>query len=143
VDPGQVASDFVSKGPQTQARQSMRTRMLMMFPPFRIMSWATGGVFSSIYSVMLRSVNRGARSVLHVSTSSALGSGNTPKGNAPSPGGHVYSDRAGRLTDCGRAPSLCGRLDLVPPAADRHLLSALWRESERLVSHFAKPLQRP
>jgi len=127
VDPGDVATDFLSLGPKTQARQSMRTRMLMMFPPFKFMSWLAGGFLNRVYASMKRSVQRGAASQFHACTSVALGA----------TGGNVYSDRAGSLSKCGREPAQCGLLGheaVESSASDRHLRRALWRESERLVS---------
>ena len=37
---------------QTQARHSMRSRMLIMFPPFRLLSWMAGSLFTTITSSM-------------------------------------------------------------------------------------------
>ena len=47
-------------------------------------------------------------------------------------GGFVYSDRAGALSGC-NTPQQCGRMGLLPSAADRHVRAALWRRSEALV----------
>ena len=44
----------------------------------------------------------------------------------------IYSDRAGALSGC-KAPQQCGRMGLLPSAADRHVRAALWRRSEALV----------
>ena len=103
--------------------------MLMMFLPFKLASWLAGGLVKAVYSSMRRSPSRGAASHFHACTSAALGAR----------GGNVYSDRAGALRNCGREAGECGLLryhgtSVAASVADRHLRSALWRESEILIS---------
>ena len=39
------------------ARQSMRTKMFMYFPPFRMMAWLMSGLREKIMGAMMRSVS--------------------------------------------------------------------------------------
>jgi NAD(P)-dependent dehydrogenase (short-subunit alcohol dehydrogenase family) len=62
INPGSVASEFFNKAPAmaVSGRQSMRTKMLMYFPPFRMMAWLMSGVKDLIVNAMTRSTMRGA-----------------------------------------------------------------------------------
>ena len=62
INPGSVSSEFLNKAPAmaVSGRQSMRTKMMMYFPPFRMMAWLMGGVKDMIVHAMTRSVMRGA-----------------------------------------------------------------------------------
>ena len=109
LDPGDLASDFLSKGPKTQARQSMRSRMLMMFPPFRLMAWMTGGLFNTITSSMMRSINRGARcNALPPSR------GPGPRSCSMPPAQAIAPLRQSPLSTCTHWPGLASRMGRVP-----------------------------
>ena len=64
------------------ARQSMRTKMLMYFPPFRMMAWLMGGVKDIIVNAMTRSTMRGATGEESLNAASTVCS---PQSTAHSP----------------------------------------------------------
>ena len=135
------------------ARQSMRTKMFMYFPPFRMMAWLMSGLREKIMGAMMRSVSRGATAQFHVASNPALGR----------VGGQLFSDRVGLFTNCGlpaeecapaptspnrSAPDSsdlprCGRVVRQPSiATDSTMRKALWAKSRELVAGFNAPLQK-
>ena len=134
INPGGVNSEFYNKAPEmtsVSGRQSMRTKMLMYFPPFRMMAWLMGGVKDLIVNGMTRSVMRGATAQFHVASNPELAWA----------GGQIYSDNVGLFTNCGKSAEECGRVVRQPAlATDPSMRKALWKKSKQLVREYSAPL---
>ena len=80
----------------------------------------------AVSGAMTRSVEHGARAVLHVATARALGQR-----------GAFYDDTFGAFTQCGRAPAACGRVTpswLPAAATDQQAAAALYTSTNALVA---------
>eukprot|EP01052_Picozoa_sp_SAG31_P001760 SAG31_NODE_59_length_29571_cov_20.443506_20_plen_174_part_00 len=77
VDPQEVATRFSEKGLDPLASPasmtggrgaSLKSRVLMLFPPFRLVAWVFGGIKNAVVHAMKRSVNHGAKAIYHAAT---------------------------------------------------------------------------
>lgn len=76
VDPQEVATRFSEKGLDPLASPasltgrgvSLKSRVLMLFPPFRLVAWVFGGIKNVVVHAMKRSVNHGAKAIYHAAT---------------------------------------------------------------------------
>jgi len=119
INPNAMLTDFKQLAGE-------RLSSLSYFPPV----WIAGKVFGFISDRMrkmtMRSVEHGAKGVLHVASLKAV----------ERSGGGLYDDTETSFTRCGRAPAFCGRVPdawLPPVVLDEGALSELWRLSSDLV----------
>ncbi|CAK9012946.1 unnamed protein product [Durusdinium trenchii] len=119
INPNAMLTDF--KPPATSERSS-----LSYFPPVWIAGKVFGFVGDWLRKMTMRSVEHGAKGVLHVASLKAL----------ERHGGGLFDDTETSFTKCGRAPAFCGRVPdawLPPVILDERATGQLWKLSSDLV----------
>lgn len=127
INPNSVATEFNNKGtPPSESTQLNYYKVMSYFPPV----WISRKVFAFFYGhlsvAMLRSVDHGAKAVLHVATAEPLAGA----------GGGLFDDTDSSFAGCGRPAHKCGRVSRSwqPPVAnDLQAGAKLWALSEDLV----------
>merc|ERR1712113_737732 len=96
VNPGAMNSEFGRTNSMPEGKPSAKSSMMSYFPPIfiarKIYGVTIGPGLKSLSSFMLRSTSVGAKAVYHVITAEELGESEQ--------GGGLFSDSAGRFTDC-------------------------------------------
>mmetsp|Transcript_4409 Transcript_4409/g.13366 ORF Transcript_4409/g.13366 Transcript_4409/m.13366 type:complete len:511 (-) Transcript_4409:44-1576(-) len=127
VNPNVIATEFVAKGaPPSTSQQWSYFKVMSYFPPVWISRKAFTWVHTHVCNWMLRSVEHGARAVVHVATAEALAGA----------GGTLFDDLESAFVRCGRPAHKCGRVprSWQPPVAnDLQAGSKLWELSEELL----------
>eukprot|EP00929_Paragymnodinium_shiwhaense_P114426 TRINITY_DN82817_c0_g1_i1.p1 TRINITY_DN82817_c0_g1~~TRINITY_DN82817_c0_g1_i1.p1 ORF type:complete len:526 (-),score=129.61 TRINITY_DN82817_c0_g1_i1:140-1717(-) len=124
INPNTIATDFWEKGPPLAAPG--RSSPMSYLPPVWLAGKVFGFVGSHVSRAVMRSVDHGARGVVHVATSPAVA-------NA---GGGLFDDTESAFVNCRREAHLCGRVSDAwqpPVALDPSAGSELWALSEALV----------
>ena len=127
VNPGPTATGRDSQIPTSpQQRMSMRQRICQYFPPVWIIGKVATFLNDNFGEMMLRPIEVGSGSIVHVATSDQL------RGR----GGGLYSDQAGTsLTDCNS--DRCGWTPQPEILSNETLSRLLWdRTEEMLMNEF-------
>lgn len=119
INPNAMLTDFKQLAGE-------RSSSLSYFPPVWIAGKVFGFIGERLRQMTMRSVEHGAKGVLHVASFKAL----------EKSGGGLYDDTETSFTRCGRSPAFCGRVPetwLPPVVLDDAALSELWKLSSELV----------
>ena len=128
VNPGPTATGRDSQIPTSpQQRMSMRQRICQYFPPVWIIGKVATFLNDNFGEMMLRPIEVGSGSIVHVATSDQL------RGR----GGGLYSDQAGTsLTDCSNSDR-CGWTPQPEALSNETLSRLLWdRTEDMLMNEF-------